>query len=59
MLPDAEGPCPQLTLIDKKELHYSQCLDREMEVELLDYAGKEWRRYREESHHDGESERSN
>ena len=29
MLPDAEGPCPQLALIGNKELPYSQWLGRE------------------------------
>ena len=28
-LPDPEGPCPQLALIDNKELPYSQWLGRE------------------------------
>ena len=40
MLPDAEGPCPQLALMGNKELLYSQWLGREMEAGLSDLAGK-------------------
>jgi hypothetical protein len=38
--PDAEGPCPQLVSIGKKELPYSHWLGREMEAGLLVYMSK-------------------
>ena len=35
-----EGLCPQLALIDNKELPYSQWLDKKTEARLLDCMGK-------------------
>lgn len=44
LLPDTEGPYPQLLLIGNKDcLSYSHQLARETKAGLLDFAGKESR----------------
>lgn len=50
LLPDTEGPYPQLPLIGNKDcLSYSQQLARETEAGLLDFTGKESRGKKTES----------